>query len=396
MANVENGTLQSAINNAAVGETLVLTGNITLTNRVTVSNVVTIDLNGYTITGDINDGYGAIYVGTNGVLTIKDSSPAKTGAIINKAGNAIGNYGLVNVYGGAFTGNYALYNFYYNDSVCGTSVIYGGTFKSAAEGYPSVANCGDLTVNGGVIELLDTTNVLNVTGGTVESLYVGVADYNPEKQSTSVSGGNITDLTVESESDNKIVVSGGSFGCEVDSQYLADGFKFAYDESAGTYGVVTDGTSGGLKVIATSSSRLRDLLIRDNQLIFIRDLGRIAFDSQGKRVFYNQIVELESEADRLSLVNPIQGYYFVIGSACLWFYKDGWTQITERPEEVLFVGVEFPELGQEGKLYIDTDDREISVWNEETDEYITVSNYTEEVTDQDIIDLFTKKTVQVE
>ena len=72
MANVENETLQYAINNAAVGETLVLTNDITLTSRVNVSNVVTIDLNGHIIKGDIDDGYGAIYVGTKGVLTIKD------------------------------------------------------------------------------------------------------------------------------------------------------------------------------------------------------------------------------------------------------------------------------------------------------------------------------------
>lgn len=389
MVNVVNGALQSAIDKAAVGETVVLTEDIVLTNRVNVSNVVTIDLNGYAIDGSIDDGYGAIYVGTKGILTIKDSSSGKTGGIINTLGNAIGNYGIVNIYGGTFTGNYALYNFYYNDSVYGTSVIYDGTFKSADGTSPAVANCGDLTVNGGTIELLDTTNVLNVTGGTVESLYVGVADYNPEKQSTSVSGGNIVNLSVASESDNKVVVSGGTFGCEVDSQYLADGFSLSYDESTGSYGAVADsGSASGLKVIATSSSRIRDLIIRDNQLIFIRDLGRIAFDSKGKRVFYNQIVELETEAERLALVNPIGGYYFVIGSACLYFYKDGWTQITERPQEVLFIGVELPELGQEGKLYIDTDDREISVWDEETDTYITVSNYTEEVSEADIEDLF--------
>ena len=388
MAYVKNGALQSAIDNAAVGETLLLTSDITLTSRVTVSNVVTIDLNGYVITGNINDGYGAIYVGTKGVLTIKDSSTKKTGSIINTIGNAIGNYGIVNIYGGTFTGKYALYNFYYSDSVYGTSVIYGGTFKSADGTSPAVANCGDLTVNGGFIELLDTTNVLNVTGGTVESLYVGVADYNPEKQSTFVSGGSIVDLTVASDSDNKVIVSGGTFGCEVGSQYLADGFELAYDESTGVYGAVASGASGGLKVIATSSSRIRDLVIRDNQLIFIRDLGRIAFDSKGKRVFYNQIVELETEVDRLALVNPISGYYFVIGSACLYFYKDGWTQITEKPEEVLFVGVELPELGQEGKLYVDTDDREISVWDEKTDSYIVVSNYTAEVSDSDIEGLF--------
>ena len=390
MVYVENGALQSAIDNAAVGEVVTLTSDITLTSRVTVANVVTIDLNGCAITGDINDGYGAIYVGTKGVLTIKDSSVEKTGAIINTVGNAIGNYGIVNIYSGTFTGNYALYNFYYNDSVYGTSVVYGGTFKSAGEGSPSIANCGDLTVNGGVIESIDTTNVLNVTGGTVESLYVGVADYNPEKKSTSVSGGNIGDFTVADESGNEITVSGGVFGCGVDSQYLADGFELTYDDATGSYSVAADPdvASGGLKVIATSSSRIRDLIIRDNQLIFIRDLGRIAFDFKGKRVFYNQIVELETEAERLALVNPISGYYFVIGSACLWFYKNGWTQITKKPDEILFVGVELPELGQEGKIYIDTDDKEISVWDEETDTYITVSNYTAEVSDADIEALF--------
>ena len=390
MANVENGALQIAIDNAAVGETVVLTNDITLTKRITVSNVITIDLNGHSISGEINDGYGAIYVGTKGILTIKDSSSNKTGCIVNTVGNAIGNYGIVNVYGGTFTGEYALYNFYYNSSVYGTSVIYDGAFKSVNKDSPSVANCGDLTINGGTIEYLDTTNVLNVTDGNIQYLYVGVADYNPERQHTSVSGGNIVDLTVVNESKNEIVISGGTFGCEIDSQYFADGFQIAYNESTGSYYTVavSNEKNKGLKVIATSSSKIRDLVIRDNQLILIRDLGRIAFDSNGKRVFYNQIVELENEAERLALVNPISGYYFVIGSACLYFYKNGWTQITEKPQEILFVGVELPELGQEGKLYVDTDDREISIWDEETDKYIVVSNYTEEVSDSDIEGLF--------
>ena len=390
MINVENGALQSAINNAAIGETLVLTSDLTLTNRINVSNVVTIDLNGYVITGNINDDYGAIYVGTKGILTIKDSSPKKTGAIINASKSAIGNYGVVNIYGGTFTGKYALYNFYYSNTVYGTSVIYGGTFKSVDGKVNSVLNCGDLTVNGGTIEHLNTTNVLNVTGGAIESLYVGVADYNPARQSTFVSGGNIADLEVVSGSSNEIAISGGTFGGGVDSQYLADGFELAYDEATGSYGVTTisGSTSNGLKVIATSSSRIRDLVIRDNQLILIRDKGRIAFDSQGKRVFYNQVTEVETEADRLALVNPIEGYYFVIGSARLYFYKNEWIPITEKPKEVLFVGVELPELGQEGKLYVDADDREISVWNEEIGEYITVANYTQEASAQDIENLF--------
>lgn len=392
MANVKNGALQSAIDNAVVGETVVLTEDIVLSSRVTVSNVVTIDLNGYSIIGDIDDGYGAIYVGTKGALTIKDSSSNQTGGITNNIGNAIGNYGSAIIYGGTFIGNYALYNFYYNSSIYGTSTIYGGVFKSVNGSSPSIANCGDLTVNGGTVESINTTNILTITGGTVESLYVGVADYNPERQSTSISGGHIVTATVADNSSNDINISGGTFGIAIDNKYLADGFELAYDDGTGTYSAITnsdsDESSKNLKVIATSSSRIRDLVIKNGQLIFIQDLKRIAFDFNNTRVFYNQIVELDSEADRVALEAPLNGYYFVIGSACLWHYKDGWTQITERPKDILFIGVELPELGQEGKLYIDTDDKEISVWNDETGEYLTVSNYTEEVSDKDIESLF--------
>lgn len=385
MANVENGALQEAINNAAVGETVVLTENITLSGRVTVSNVVTLDLNGYTIYGDINDGYGAIYVGTKGVLTVVDSSSGQTGGIVNNIGNAIGNYGEVVIQSGTFVGNYALYNFYYSSSVYGKATINGGTFRAADENAPAVANCGDLIVSGGAIQSIDSTSVLRVTAGAIDNLYIGAADYSPAAQSTSINGGYVGKLTVADDSANNIVVSGGAFGAEIDSKYLAESVEFIYDEATGTY---IAKASQGFKVIATSSSRIRELLIKDGQLIFIQDVNRIAFDFKGKRVFYNQIVELATEADRLSLEDPLDGYYFVIGSAVLWHYKSGWTQITEKPQEIIFIGVELPELGQEGTLYIDKEDREISVWDEETSAYIAVSNYTEDVTDSDIENLF--------
>ena len=150
----------------------------------------------------------------------------------------------------------------------------------------------------------------------------------------------------------------------------------------------TTTTKPVMSLIATTSSRIRDLIIKDGQLIFIQDLGRIAFDFKGKRVFYNQIVELNTEAERLALESPLNGYYFVIDRACLWFYQDGWIQITEKPDEVVFIGTELPELGQANKVYVDTDDREISVWNEATGSYIVVSNYTAEVTNADIESLF--------
>ena len=150
----------------------------------------------------------------------------------------------------------------------------------------------------------------------------------------------------------------------------------------------TTTTKSVLKLVATTSSKIRSLTIQSGQLIFIQDLGRIAFDFNDKRVFYNQIVELETEAERITLDNPLDGYYFVVGSGCLWFYKDGWSQITEKPQDVVFIDVELPQLGQENKLYVNKADQDISVWDEETDRYITVSNYTAEVTDADIEGLF--------
>lgn len=145
-----------------------------------------------------------------------------------------------------------------------------------------------------------------------------------------------------------------------------------------------------MNLVATSSSRIRQLPIKNGQLVFIQNLGRIAFDFNDKRVFYNQIVELETEVDRLTLEEPLNGYYFVIDTACLWFYKDGWTQITEKPESVLFIDVELPQLGQakEGTLYVNKTEREIAIFDNASNEYVIVSDYTNEVTDEDIENLF--------
>jgi hypothetical protein len=152
----------------------------------------------------------------------------------------------------------------------------------------------------------------------------------------------------------------------------------------------TTSTKSVMSLVATSSSRIRDLVIKDGQLIFIQDLGRIAFDFKGKRVFYNQIVELETEAERQALENPLSGYYFVYDEACLWFYKDGWIQITEKPQEVVFIGVELPQLGQANKIYVNTTEgaEHISVWSEELGTYVIVADKTQEVTKDDILDLF--------
>ena len=142
-------------------------------------------------------------------------------------------------------------------------------------------------------------------------------------------------------------------------------------------------------IVATTSDRVKDLVIKNGQMIFIQDKGRIAFDFKGKRVFYNQITELDTEYERSTLSTPAYGYYFVIETAVLWFYSDGWTQITTQPEERIFIGVELPELGQAktGTLYVNKVEKEISVWDEDTNKYIVVADATDDVNDITIEDI---------
>lgn len=142
------------------------------------------------------------------------------------------------------------------------------------------------------------------------------------------------------------------------------------------------------RVIATTGAKVKDIPIGNGQILFVQDRQRIVLDFNGKRTFYNQITELDTEHDREILSAPSYGYYFCIDSACLWFYNNQWIQITDKPNEVVFIGVELPELGQENKLYVNKADKYISVWDEGTNKYITVADYNEEATREDILSLF--------
>ena len=143
-------------------------------------------------------------------------------------------------------------------------------------------------------------------------------------------------------------------------------------------------------LIATRSSRVRELPIKNGQLVFIQDVGRIAFDYNDKRIFYNQIAELQTEVERLTLDNPLKGYYFVVDTAILWRYENGWVQITEKPETIVSIDVELPALGQakENMLYVNKAEKEIAIFDKSSNEYVIVSDKTNEVTDEDIEKLF--------
>ena len=146
-----------------------------------------------------------------------------------------------------------------------------------------------------------------------------------------------------------------------------------------------------LSVCATVGSRLPELLIKDGQLIFVQDKHKIALDYNGKRVFYNRIEELATEEDRKSILAPVTGlFYFVVDTAVLWTYQNGWVQVTTPPKEVLFIGTELPELGSNKTLYVDTINKEISVWDDGTSKYVVVADRTSELSVDDIDALFNK------
>ena len=146
-----------------------------------------------------------------------------------------------------------------------------------------------------------------------------------------------------------------------------------------------------LSVCATLGERVKELTIKDGQLIFVQDKHRIALDFNGKRRFYNQIEELNTEQERISLLAPISGmYYFVIETAVLWTYQNGWIQVTSKPEEIVFIGTEMPELGKEQTLYVNTTNgnENISVWDDNLNNYKIVADKTQSVTSEEVIAMF--------
>lgn len=148
-------------------------------------------------------------------------------------------------------------------------------------------------------------------------------------------------------------------------------------------------TTPVLSVCATVGSKLSDLTIKDGQLTFVRDKHKIALDFGGKRTFYNQIEELATEQARTSMLAPVTGlFYFVIETAVLWTYQKGWVQITTPPKEIVFFGTELPELGVTKTLYVDTNKKEISVWDNDANGYIVVADKTMELTADDVNALF--------
>lgn len=94
-------------------------------------------------------------------------------------------------------------------------------------------------------------------------------------------------------------------------------------------------TNVKLSVTATTARQLPNLDIKNGQLIFVKDEQSIALDLNDKRIVYKQIVVLQTDSERTSLLAPISGlFYFVKNTNTLWTYQSEWKQITVSPESI--------------------------------------------------------------
>lgn len=144
-------------------------------------------------------------------------------------------------------------------------------------------------------------------------------------------------------------------------------------------------------VVADQSSKLSDFAIGHQQIIFLQDKRKIALDYNGKRTFYNQVEILQTDSERKELTDPIQGlFYFVIGTATLYYYETDWIPITTPPQEIVFIGTELPELGSENTLYVNKKNGEesISVWDSQTQSYIFIAGKARAISSSKIDELF--------
>lgn len=144
-------------------------------------------------------------------------------------------------------------------------------------------------------------------------------------------------------------------------------------------------------VVADQSSKLSDFAIGHQQIIFLEDKRVLALDYNGKRTFYNQIEILQTENERQSLTDPTQGqFYFIIGTAMLWFYDSEWIRITTPPQEIVFIGDVLPEIGIENTLYInkEEDNEYVAIWDNENKRYRTIAKNHDVISEEDIASLF--------
>ena len=108
-------------------------------------------------------------------------------------------------------------------------------------------------------------------------------------------------------------------------------------------------------VYVSDKSKLNEVPVIFGQLIIVDDgnTRKIYYDGDNGRIqFTGIIITLETEAQRVALQNPPQGFYFINETGVLWNYGDeGWVNITTPPSgQISFDNM--PTVGESEKVYI--------------------------------------------
>lgn len=130
-----------------------------------------------------------------------------------------------------------------------------------------------------------------------------------------------------------------------------------------------------LEVISTTDSKLNALGVRNGQLIFVKDTHRILLDINNKRTSYDQIITINTESERSSLLAPVDGFYFVMDTVILWRYSGEWIQITSHPANHIVQTdsiTGFPLIGNENLNYIDKSENAMYRWDNEDLKYYCI------------------------
>lgn len=131
--------------------------------------------------------------------------------------------------------------------------------------------------------------------------------------------------------------------------------------------------AASMNFYSTLDAKLTNIPVVDGNLIFVRDKRKIYMDAKGERTEYSSVITLVTEAQRVAMVSPVEGIYFVKETNILWSYSTRWHKLTSAPETItIFVDSEkdLPEIGQNNVLYI-TDS---SIYKWKGSEYLNLSN----------------------
>ena len=109
-----------------------------------------------------------------------------------------------------------------------------------------------------------------------------------------------------------------------------------------------------IKFYSTTSDKLDSIEVVAGNLIFVKDERAIYLDTD-VRTTYQQIICLANEEQRVSLPNPLKGFYFIEDSCVMWRYNNGWYQMTSTPQDQIIFRprAAFPAEGRDNAIYID-------------------------------------------